>query len=113
NSFSNHGRYVSCVAHATNTLRQAGCLDKTAKTSIKKCAARSTCGKPGFVTCCTSVPGECNENVCSGTNPPVSCMTSDDCPPRSHCSIKQDAEACTAVAGTAGTSVSCCDACGG
>jgi len=47
NSFSNHGQFVSCMAHATNDLRKAGCLDKAARTSIKRCNARSTCGKTG------------------------------------------------------------------
>ena len=31
--FRNHGRYVSCVAHATNALRDADCLDDEARRS--------------------------------------------------------------------------------
>jgi hypothetical protein len=104
---------VSCVAHAVNTLRQANCLDRDARRSMKRCAARSTCGKPGFVTCCRTRPGVCDDGSCAKTDPAVACATDADCPPISQCSIKRDAAACTAVAGTAGESASCCDACGG
>ena len=31
---------------------KAGTLSKDCKRAVKDCAARSTCGKPGFVTCC-------------------------------------------------------------
>jgi hypothetical protein len=109
----NHGQYVSCVAHAANTLRKAGCLDKEARRSIKQCAARSTCGKPGFVTCCRAKPGVCVDGFCLRTDPPLPCLTDAECPLISHCSVKRSVEACTLVAGTAGESASCCDACGG
>ena len=113
-SAGNHGRYVSCVAHAVNDLRKADCLDREARRSLKRCAARSTCGKPaGFVTCCRQKPGACVDGNCARTEPAVPCTTDAECPPISHCSIKRDAAACTAVAGTAGESASCCDACGG
>jgi hypothetical protein len=57
------------------------------------CAARSTCGKPGFVTCCrTTAKGV------------------------TKCSIKHGAAKCTAPkhgGATVGTHASCCDACSG
>ena len=109
----NHGQHVRCVAHAVNTLRKAGCLDREARRSLKRCAARSTCGKPGFVTCCRAKPGVCVDGFCARTEPPLACLTDVECPAISHCSIKRDAAACTLVAGTAGESASCCDACGG
>src|SRR5262245_37716227 len=45
---TNHGEYVSCATEqARNTLANQSC-----RGAVTKCAARSTCGKPGFVTCC-------------------------------------------------------------
>ena|SRR5437867_4880832 len=51
---TNHGRYVSCVAHVVKQNVSPGCRGKAIR-----CAARSTCGKPGFVTCerCTDAGG--------------------------------------------------------
>jgi hypothetical protein len=88
---TNHGAYVHCVAHAANAQVKAGMLSKSSVHSITRCAARSTCGKSGFVTCCrTSAKG------------------------RTKCSIKHGAGKCRAPRnGTArtGTQASCCDAC--
>ncbi len=86
----NHGQYVSCAANVANTRSSLPSSDpnflpKTCKGKVKKCAAHSTCGKPGFVTCCI-------------TNPKG----------KSSCKIKKDAASCT---GTVGTCTSCCDAC--
>ncbi len=111
-SFTNHGGYVRCVAHAANALRKAGCLDDSARRSIKKCAARSTCGKPGFVTCCQSRPGVCGPNgECTRTDPPVSCTTDEECPPQVRCTTKRSVELCVAAGGTPGAPGSCCGAC--
>ena len=105
----NHGSYVSCVAHATNALRAAGCLDKEARTSLKRCAARSTCGKPeGSVTCCKSVPTDCEGGLCE--DGVTVCLVAEDCPAKTRCSIKRDAPTCEAQGGVAGTG-SCCNAC--
>jgi hypothetical protein len=82
-----HGAYVSCIAHAANDLVTAGTLPKSCKGAVKKCAAHSTCGKPGAVTCCFTTT--------KGTK----------------CKIKKDAAHCTAKQGTVGTCDSCCDAC--
>ena len=87
---SSHGQYVSCVAHQVNANTS---LPKACRGAVKKCAARSTCGKPGFVTCC--------KTKSSGTT---------------KCSTKSSSPACTdhAPAGgsaCAGNHPSCCDAC--
>jgi hypothetical protein len=53
-SFSTHGAYVSCVADKVNALSSGTnpSLPKNCKGAVKKCAAHSSCGKSGFVTCC-------------------------------------------------------------
>ena len=109
--FRNHGKYASCVAHATNTLRRAGCLDKEARRSLKRCAARSTCGKPeGYVTCCVQRPGVCLNGLCARTDPPQECTTDETCPPIPKCRLKRNAEMCLAKHGVPGTG-SCCNSC--
>src|SRR5262245_39095389 len=45
---TNHGQYVKC---ATEQAR-ATLVNQSCRGAVTKCAARSTCGKPGFVTCC-------------------------------------------------------------
>jgi hypothetical protein len=107
----NHGSYVSCVAHAVNALRKANCLDKEARTSMKRCAARSTCGKPeGFVTCCKTTPGACMGGFCEEGSAGSECMVDADCPSTTKCSIKRDATTCEAQGGLPGEG-SCCNAC--
>ena len=82
-----HGAYVRCAADQANSaLGNPSCAG-----FVKRCAARSTCGKPGFVTCCRT-------NATGVTK----------------CTIKRDATACSAPpAGEAcvGQVASCCDAC--
>jgi len=84
---ANHGAYVSCVAHVARDLVTANMLPKSCKSAVKKCAAHSTCGKPGAVTCCLT--------TAKGTK----------------CKIKKDPASCAAKNGTVGTCASCCDAC--
>ena len=94
-SAASHGQYVSCIARQANLAAQNLTLPKECKGAVKKCAAKSTCGKAGFVTCCRSKP-----------RPDGSTATK--------CSIKRDAAHCTAPKGgtaCAGTQSSCCDAC--
>jgi hypothetical protein len=86
-----HGAYVKCVAGVASMLSSGTnpSLPKSCKGAVKKCAAHSTCGKPGTpVTCCIT--------TAKGTA----------------CKIMKDAAHCTAKHGTAGTCTSCCDACG-
>jgi len=88
-----HGKYVSCIAHQAKILStgENAPLPTTCKGAVKKCAARSVCGKQdkGFATCClTNSSGE------------VKCKT-------------RKAENCTEAGGVVGTCASCCDACDG
>jgi hypothetical protein len=107
----NHGSYVSCVAHAVNALRTAKCLDKDQRRSMKRCAARSTCGKPeGFVTCCKTIPGECDGGFCEEGSTGSECIVDTDCPATTKCSIKHDATTCEDQGGVPGEG-SCCNAC--
>src|SRR5262245_4983156 len=45
---STHGAFVGCA----DTQGKAALTNKSCAESLKRCASRSTCGKPGFVTCC-------------------------------------------------------------
>jgi len=87
-SATNHGQYVRCVAGVAKGEVAALRLPRNCKSSVIRCAARSTCGKPGFVTCCRT-----------------------DSAGKTHCSIRRDATRCRLPA-TIGTKPSCCDACG-
>ena len=55
----NHGQYVKCAAAIANARtggdpNDPNSLPKSCKGPVKKAAARSTCGKAGFVTCCVT-----------------------------------------------------------
>jgi hypothetical protein len=86
----NHGDFVKCAAGVANQ-RSSGpspTLPKNCKGAVTKCAAKSTCGKPGSpVTCCIT-----KNNV-------------------TKCKVKKDEAHCHAKQGTVGTCTSCCDAC--
>jgi len=72
----NHGQFVSCVAHA---VKAAG-IPTNCKGKVVRCAARSTCGKEGFVTCtptCVIPAGE-TTGTCAN-DPTVICTTNTDC----------------------------------
>src|SRR2546426_12128360 len=47
-----HGAYVACVTKAAKDAARGGSLRKQCSAAVIGCAARSTCGRPGFVTCC-------------------------------------------------------------
>src|SRR5262249_6087011 len=49
---SDHGKFVRCVTQIAKSAIRSGTLPKQCKSAVVRCAARSTCGKPGFVTCC-------------------------------------------------------------
>ena len=81
---SDHGAYVSCVAQAA---RQSAGREANAGVcvgEIVRCAAQSTCGKSGAVTCQKG--------------------------PR--CRIVNSAERCENSGGRVGTAKSCCPECG-
>jgi len=84
---ASHRDYMRCAADAARaTLVNSGCAGV-----VKHCASRSTCGKPGFVTCCrTKANGS------------------------TKCSTKSSADRCKDPKGGSscvGTFASCCDAC--
>lgn len=82
-----HRAYVRCAtAEAEAILANKGCVRV-----VKRCASKSTCGKPGYVTCCRTRS--------SGAT---------------SCTLKRDAARCTAPNGGSacvGAMPSCCDAC--
>ena len=85
---TNHGQYVSCIAHEA---KADATLPKQCQGAIVRCAAKSACGKPGFVTCCRSKS--------DGTT---------------RCSTKRDSDHCVPPSGgtaCVGNFSSCCDAC--
>jgi hypothetical protein len=110
----NHGRYVSCVARLVRELVADGTVPGNCKGKVVRCAARSTCGKPGFVRCliptdtCTVDPltgiGTC------GKDPMLACVTDLDCGAK--CKTKSSADRCTRRGGTVGGTGSCCPGCG-
>ena len=85
-SVRKHGDYVACAVGIARQRIAAGSLPRHCQNAVKKCAARSTCGKPGFVTCCLG-----------GAT--------------SRCKLKRDEAHCAAKGGTPGLCDTCCDAC--
>jgi hypothetical protein len=82
-----HGAYVSCALHVARERARAGTLPRQCTGTVARCAARSTCGRPGSVTCC-------GENQHGAT-----------------CRIAPSASSCRAHGGTPGECASCCDTC--
>src|SRR5262245_58111363 len=99
-TFTSHGAYVSCVAGVAKRLSSGTnpSLPPSCKRAVKKCAAHSTCGKPGFVNCCFTTT--------SGTK----CRREADA---LRCTVKHLAAHGKKVVlqGTVGMCTSCCDAC--
>jgi hypothetical protein len=87
-----HGEYVRCAAAVVRLRTAGGMLRNECARSVRRCVRRSTCGRPGAVTCCrTGALG------------------------RTKCNVRRDAAACTAPSGgqaCVGAFTSCCDACG-
>jgi hypothetical protein len=111
---SNHGRHVSCVAHVVKRLaeRPNAVVPTNCKGKIKRCAARSICGKEGFVTCQIPLLGTCDPttNTCV-EDPLVPCTAEGVCILGTRCKTKRSAEHCLAKGGTVGTSPTCCSDC--
>ena len=84
---TSHDGYVQCVGRVASDAVRNGQLRLRCRRAVVSCARRSTCGRPGAVTCCGGA-GQC-------------AITS--------------AAACTAPGGSAcaGDQPSCCDACAG
>lgn len=108
---TNHGRYVSCVAHVVKQLSKDGTIPTNCKGKIKRCAARSTCGKPDAVTCTFTTLGTCDVATGLCVEPAdVPCATNADCVIDSRCRTKSSAERCTERGGVPGEGT-CCAAC--
>jgi hypothetical protein len=80
---ANHHLYVRCAAGVVRKRVAGKLLLRACAPSVQRCAARSTCGRPGAVVCCL------------GTR----------------CKPMKSAARCSARGGHAGTTASCCDAC--
>ena len=111
----NHGRYVSCVAHIVKQLVADGTVPGNCKGKVVSCAARSTCGKPGFVRCLFPTD-TCVIDTVTGlgtcaANPALACVTDLDCGAK--CKTKSSSDRCTTHGGIVGGSGSCCATCGG
>jgi hypothetical protein len=110
----NHGRYVSCVAHVVRRLAADGTIPINCKGKVTRCAARSTCGKDGFVTCqiptddCV-IPVGAATGTCAG-DATIVCTTDLDCGAK--CKIKSSSDRCAAAGGFVGLSPTCCPSCG-
>lgn len=113
----NHGRYVSCVAHAVKRAADGGAIPKNCKGKVTRCAARSTCGKPGFVVCRIPVYGTCDltTSTCStGTSllEDGSCTADTDCLVETKCKVKSSEDRCLSAGGTSDSTAStCCATC--
>ena len=82
---------MRCATRVAKGAVKDGTLPKRCKGAVKTCAARSICGKPGFVTCCrTTAKGATR---CSTKSSAALCK-----PPK-------QGSACV------GQRPSCCDAC--
>ena len=107
---ANHGRYVSCVAHVVNDLVDQG-LPTNCKGKLKRCAARSVCGKQdrGFHTCTTFEYGTCDTTtfLCSHDGI-TSCAADTDCVISSRCKTTRHPEKCE---GALDLSPTCCSTC--
>lgn len=117
--WKNHGRYVSCVATNTNILFKERGIANSCKRTIRRCAARSTCGKPGAVRCCLTrdrecigdtVPGDLNPDGYCERNVDLACDTNADCAV-TKCKIQRDSERCLAKGGVDNGTGSCCGGC--
>jgi hypothetical protein len=75
-----HGVYVRCASRVVNQRAGAGTLRRVCKGTVVRCVGRSTCGKPGFVTCCRPAArggtrctiraaGHCAAGSCAGSIP--------------------------------------------
>ncbi|MFN2427259.1 MAG: hypothetical protein ABR587_12520 [Candidatus Binatia bacterium] len=113
---SNHGRYVSCVAHIVKGLEAQG-LPRNCKGKLKRCAAKSVCGKQerGFATCTTFEYGTCvaNESLPStcDTDPTIECTVDTDCVASTRCKITRHADRCLEAGGAVNLAPTCCSNC--
>src|SRR5262245_21169333 len=59
-----HAAYVRCA----DTQAQLALANPSCAKAVKRCASKSTCGRPGFVTCCrTTSAGRTSCSIKSGS----------------------------------------------
>ena len=88
---SRHDKYMQCVEKVAKAAAKDGSLREECKGNVMRCASMSTCGRPGFVTCCRT-----------------------DEHGHTMCQIKHGEQDCKAPHGGSacvGSQSSCCDAC--
>src|SRR5689334_8166507 len=62
-----HGQYVRCAVSVVRTAVITGHVPSYCKGAVVRCAAHSTCGTPGSVTCCrTNARGDTSCKVKRG-----------------------------------------------
>jgi len=119
--WKNHGGYVSCIATTSNRLyKQHPDVARSCKKLLRRCAARSTCGKEGAVRCCLTKEQEClndsvpGDSVADGAcikDSETACDTNADCA-TIKCKIdRHGAERCEERGGVANGTGSCCNGC--
>ena len=90
-AFSRHSDYMRCSSTVLAARVHSGTLSSLCKRFVQRCAVRSICGRPSYVSCClTSLKGSTT------------------------CRIRRNASRCLAPRGGSacvGTASSCCDAC--
>lgn len=87
---ASHRAYVRCAAEVARQRLRDGTLPRACHARVRRCASRSTCGRPGAVACCRDGAGGAR---CAITKHAASCAASPAGP-----ACPSDAE-------------SCCDAC--
>ena len=114
----NHGKHVSCVAHVLKRLSKDGTIPKNCRGKIQRCAARSICGKEGFVACqiptefgVCATPCAADPLLTCCEDATTACAVDTDCVLASKCKIKSSEERCTAAGGAAGEVSTCCADC--
>lgn len=114
-----HGAHVRCVAQAVRELAADATIPVGCKGPIKRCAARSTCGRRAGTVVCEDpvVSGTCHVGLGFCSDPEGSilythpCSSDADCVLESRCRISASAERCAARGGTVATRTSCCATC--
>ena len=87
-----HGPYVSCVVNEAERLAGETLLPRECKGRVRRCAARSVCGKREESVVC-DLPVRCPAGTCT------------------RCKLAPSAERCLARRGTVAARTSCCAEC--
>jgi hypothetical protein len=69
---SSRSAYQRCVSGVLAQRTATGLLRRQCAGSVRRCASKSVCGRPGAVTCCRSTHGQ---PICSIRSSAASCQT--------------------------------------